>query len=412
MISHNALPHEWSVYPLRRLLTKENRTPSTGSGVVTAYRDGAVTLRSLRREAGYTFSDKEQGYQGVKVGDLVFHALDGFAGAVGVSDSNGKCSPVYHVCSMVGNNDARFISYTLRAMAFTGFLELQAGTVRQRSVDFRSWETFARLPIPTPPPEEQRRIADFLDAETPRIDRLSGALQSSLNLLKERVSGIVDAELMKSADEIIPLKYWATFVDTEHKTAPHVPGGGYWIAGTSSVRGGNITRQALYETDAASYFEWTRRRRPRPGDVLLSREAPVGEVGLYRDTDPQIAIGQRMVLVTPDSRHLDPEYLMWSLLSNRVREFYDLKTQGSLHPHLNMSDIGGIPIKRCNLSRQRAAAQHIGASVALNRSLQYSRGKMHDLLAERRQALITAAVTGQFDVTTASGRNVTEGVTA
>ncbi|CAM5675945.1 hypothetical protein SHIRM173S_12293 [Streptomyces hirsutus] len=144
------------------------------------------------REAGYTFSDKEQGYQGVQIGDLVFHALDGFAGAVGVSDSNGKCSPVYHVCFAVGKNSTRFIAYTLRAMAFTGFLELQAGTVRQRSVDFRPWETFARLPIPAPSLEEQRRIVDFLDAETTRIDQLIHLYRRFNKLTAERSQRVLD----------------------------------------------------------------------------------------------------------------------------------------------------------------------------------------------------------------------------
>jgi type I restriction enzyme S subunit len=54
-----------------------------GLGVVTAYRDGTVTLRSNRRDEGYTLSDTEHGYQEVRPGDVVFHALDGFAGAVG-----------------------------------------------------------------------------------------------------------------------------------------------------------------------------------------------------------------------------------------------------------------------------------------------------------------------------------------
>ncbi|MFC9957430.1 restriction endonuclease subunit S [Streptomyces nigra] len=269
-----------------------------------------------------------------------------------------------------------------------------------------------RFPIPLPPLEEQRRIANFLDTKTALIDRLALLLRASLNLLESRIVGVIDDELAKVSDEAIALKYWASMVDTEHKTAPHVPEGGFWIAGTSAVRGGDIAHHALYETDEASYVEWTRRRRPRPGDVLLSREAPVGEVAVYRQTDPKIAIGQRMVLITPDSRLLEPEYLMWCLLSTEVKRFYDLKTQGSLHPHLNMSDIGSIPIKRGVLQRQREAVQRISSDIAATRRLRDSRTRMLGLLTERRQALITAAVTGQFDVSTASGRNVTEGVSA
>jgi len=42
---------------------------------------------------------KEIGYQGVQMGDLVIHAMDAFAGAVGVSDSDGKGTPVHSVCT-------------------------------------------------------------------------------------------------------------------------------------------------------------------------------------------------------------------------------------------------------------------------------------------------------------------------
>ncbi|MCX9076370.1 MAG: hypothetical protein OIN84_00190, partial [Candidatus Methanoperedens sp.] len=54
---------------------------------VTCFRDGVVTLRKNRRLEGFTESLKEIGYQGVRKGDLVIHAMDAFAGAVGVSDS-------------------------------------------------------------------------------------------------------------------------------------------------------------------------------------------------------------------------------------------------------------------------------------------------------------------------------------
>ncbi len=76
MIDRDALPPGWSLLPLRRVLRQLNRPVYKNDGVITAYRDGEVTLRSRRREEGYTLSDTEDGYQGVEPGDLVVHALD------------------------------------------------------------------------------------------------------------------------------------------------------------------------------------------------------------------------------------------------------------------------------------------------------------------------------------------------
>ncbi|MER5362957.1 restriction endonuclease subunit S [Streptomyces sp. NPDC002785] len=307
------------------------------------------------------------------------------------------------------NIDPRFLQYVTQSALFQGIVHAEAvsSTIQNFNAD-----RYANIPIRAPGEGEQRRIADFLDAETSRIDRLSTMLQNSVSLLEKRITGVIDDELSAAADRIIPLKYLASLVDTEHKTAPHVPGGGYWIVGTSAVRNGLLNHDALYETDVNAYREWTRRRRPRPGDVLLSREAPVGEIAMYRTSDPHIAIGQRMVLVSPNSSDIEAEYLTWALLSSRVSQFFDVTTQGSLHPHLNMRDIGSIPVIWCDLQRQAVALRHIDTEVRSTRALCAARTQMQQLIAERRQALITAAVTGQFDVSTASGRNVTDGVQA
>ncbi len=251
--------------------------------------------------------------------------------------------------------------------------------------------------IPLPPLDEQRRIAGFLDTETTWIDSAIALITRQGQVLDQRYQATIDAAIGKTKKQI-PLKYIASIVDTEHKTAPTVPGGGYWIAGTSSVRRGRIDHQALYETDEPSFKEWTSRRRPQPGDVLLSREAPVGEIGLYRPDDPQLAIGQRMVLLSARPKRVSSEFLVWTLLSSRTRRFIDDVTQGSLHPHLNMSEIGSILVDDISLPAQEAVAAQLGATIGELETLNDLRGAQLALLAERRQALITAAITGGVTV--------------
>ena len=95
------IPAHWELRKGKYLYRKMNRPIYDDDEVVTAFRDGEVTLRSNRRTDGFTFSIKEIGYQGVRKGDLVIHQMDGFAGAIGVSDSDGKCSPVYSVCQRI-----------------------------------------------------------------------------------------------------------------------------------------------------------------------------------------------------------------------------------------------------------------------------------------------------------------------
>lgn len=179
---------------LKWILVKQHRPVVEGSGVVTAFRDGEVTLRSNRREEGFTFSETESGYQGVAAGDLVFHGLDGFAGAVGISDSDGQSTPVYHVCRLRDDaDDLRFVAYSLRYLGQSGFLATQAPNVRQRSVDFRNWQTFGRVPLSLPEKSEQCRIVAELDENAAALRQAKSTIERAIALLQERRSALITA---------------------------------------------------------------------------------------------------------------------------------------------------------------------------------------------------------------------------
>lgn len=109
------------------------------------------TLRSNRRTEGFTTALKEIGYQGIRKDDLVIHAMDAFAGAIGVSDSDGKSTPVYSACVPRRANtvDPTFYAYYMRHLALSGFLVSLAKGIRERSTDFR-FNDFAELEVPFP----------------------------------------------------------------------------------------------------------------------------------------------------------------------------------------------------------------------------------------------------------------------
>lgn len=141
------IPAHWKICRAKCLFNKVERDVSPEDEVVTCFRDGTVTLRKNRRLRGFTESIKEIGYQGVRKGDLVIHAMDASAGAIGVSDSDGKCTPVYVICQSRGNFSTYYYAYILREMARTKFILSLARGIRERSTDFR-FETFAKQYIP------------------------------------------------------------------------------------------------------------------------------------------------------------------------------------------------------------------------------------------------------------------------
>ena len=92
------VPEHWDVQRSKFIFKKIERKVNEEDQIVTCFRDGQVTLRANRRTEGFTNALKEHGYQGIRKGDLVIHAMDAFAGAIGISDSDGKATPVYSVC--------------------------------------------------------------------------------------------------------------------------------------------------------------------------------------------------------------------------------------------------------------------------------------------------------------------------
>lgn len=130
----------------------------------------------------------------------MFHGLDGFSGAVGVSESDGKCSPVYHVMKTHPGIDPRYAAHYLRSLGTSGFLEAYAWSVRQRSVDYRNWSVFAKLPLEFPPLGTQIEVVEHLDRETSQIDALSAKAREMIDVLKERRQALISAAVTGKID--------------------------------------------------------------------------------------------------------------------------------------------------------------------------------------------------------------------
>lgn len=182
------IPAIWDIIRGKYLLKYLQKPVKEDDGVITCFRDGEVTLRSNRREDGFTMSDKEIGYQGIDVGDLVVHGMDGFAGAIGISDSRGKASPVLNVMDTKQNK--RYIMYYLRSMAYSDVFVALATGIRVRSCDLR-WNKLADLPYPVPNVEEQTAIVEYIDATLEKTDAVISEKKAQLETLDEYKKSLI-----------------------------------------------------------------------------------------------------------------------------------------------------------------------------------------------------------------------------
>ena len=182
------MPSHWDCIRGKYILRYMQKPVREDDSVITCFRDGEVTLRSNRREDGFTMSDKEIGYQGIDVGDLVVHGMDGFAGSIGISDSRGKASPVLNVLDT--DQCKRYIMYYLRSMAYSDvFLALATG-IRVRSCDLR-WNKLAELSYPVPPLDEQNAIVEHIDSALSKADAVIADKKAQIATLDEYKKSLI-----------------------------------------------------------------------------------------------------------------------------------------------------------------------------------------------------------------------------
>ncbi|OMI85732.1 hypothetical protein BSZ07_32675 [Streptomyces sp. M1013] len=261
---------------------------------------------------------------------------------------------------------------------------------------------------------QQCRIADFLDAETAKLLRLEKHSCRLTELLEERKSALISACYTFAGEDeaqVVPLrrvvKRWIDYRGaTPEKTDSGIP-----LVTAKNIRDGRIDYEASREYIAEdAYKDWMRRGLPETEDVLLTTEAPLGQVAFISDTS--VALAQRVIVLRVHRDICSPEWVYWYLRSPQGQAELELRATGSTALGIKADRLRGVPIPMPTLIESRRRLRSLSTQVAQIEGLHKKLVRQRTLVAERRQALITAAVTGQFDVTTASGRNVSEGVSA
>ena len=126
-------------------------------------------------------------------------------------------------------------------------------------------------------------------------------------------------------------------VDCEHKTAP-TQEDGYPSIRTPNIGRGYFILDDVNRVSEETYQYWTRRAVPQPGDLIMAREAPVGNVAMI-PVGLRPCLGQRTLLIRPDHSKVDSAFLSYFLNGPHGQALIHAKTNGVTVPHLNMKDV-------------------------------------------------------------------------
>lgn len=386
-------------------------------------KDGRVDLTSV---FSMNFTPSEQSVFSLRPGDIFMTEGSGSLLSVGSSAVwRGEIEgPICFQNTLLrlrprhGIADGRFLSWWARSALASG---LFASIATGANIHHLSAERLRSLPLNLPSLGEQRRIAAFLDREIPRIAQLENAtLRASVLLIERRraslygyVTGASAVERRRSGltwAQSLPAQWSEGKVNflarmgsghTPSRSKPEL-----WINSTvpwittgevSQVRDDRrqtivATREMISHVGMAS----SSAELHPAGTVVLSRTASAGFSAVMGRA---MATSQDFVTWTCGPR-LDPYYLLWCLRAMRD-DLLGRLAMGSTHKTIYVPDLQTLRIPLPSISEQRDIVAKIGTSNAEVDKLMDLIDRQQDLLAERRQGLITAAVTGQVSVTTA-----------
>ena len=421
------LPSNWKIRKGKYLFNEENRPVRSDDEIVTCFRDGQVTLRKNRRTEGFTNSLKEIGYQGVRKGDLVIHNMDAFAGAIVISDSDGKATPVYACCTPKSEEVSQYYyCYLLRYLARNGFILSLAKGIRERSTDFR-FNDFKELYLPVPTRKEQDAIVAYLDSATSKIDEAITQQQKMIDLLNERKQIIINNAVTKGLDPNVKMKpsgidwigdipkHWGTlpikhfkskvknaFVDgpfgSNLKSEHYVEGGDVYVIESGMVTTGIFVNKN-FKTITLSHFKTIERSECKTGDVIIAKiGAKFGMAAELPELGKRCVVsGNSLKITLNQKKMINPLFVCYMGLAKIKGGFIGLY-QETAQPALSLGGLNNMYFPVPPLQEQIEIAQYLSEQIkTINLAIDYS-NKQISLLQERKQIIINDVVTGKVKV--------------
>ncbi|MFE3855134.1 restriction endonuclease subunit S [Streptomyces griseorubiginosus] len=302
--------------------------------------------------------------------------------------------------------DSRFLAHYCRSQDFIDEVVARSVGVSYPAINAAD---IGNLPIALPGTEEQRRIADFLDAETARIDGLDASRSVQLKLLSDRERAMLDLSFQEARSGApTRLKYLFSVRPRYGVLVPAFTDDGVPFIRVNDLLDleGRADGLRKIPSDLSAQYA---RSVVRPGDLLMSVVGTLGRAAIA----PASLAGANIARAVCSMRFMpdvDVQLVKAWLGTSFFHEQALVATStDTAQPTLGMEDLGNFSLNWPSDPQERKhMIREISRIQSSMRSLREKLERQKSVLTERRQALITAAVTGQIDVSTASGRGIEE----
>ncbi|MGW6898069.1 restriction endonuclease subunit S [Streptomyces sp. NPDC054919] len=331
------------------------------------------------------------------------------------------CSNFCSRISPESDVNSRFLTYVFAAAYGQGLT--QSAIKQTTGIQNLDAGAFFSAPWAYPGLEEQRRIADFLDAETARIDGLAGARRNQLSLLDERFEASVFSAVRGQEEPsprtesgldwlgsvpkdwpVMPVSYQfevllGKMLNQENARGPHL---------RRYLRNTNVQWDHI-DTDDLLLMNFPPEERDRyavrPGDLLVCEGGEPGRSAIWAGQVEEIYYQKALHRVRARD-YSSPRWLYYCLRAATSLNVFAVEGNATTISHLTGEQLRAHRFAFPQRNVQDRLVATLDANSRTHARLKHKLDEQLALLTERRQALITAAVTGQFDVSTASGRGI------
>ena len=290
------------------------------------------------------------------------------------------------------NVDPKFLFHWLQGKSYEilGIADEAAHGTKRLQTD-----RLQNFPLHLPPLPLQRKIAAILSA----YDDLIENNRRRIEILEEMARSLYREWFVNFRSETEKVENRTLndicefIVDCEHKTAP-TQATGYPSIRTPNIGRGRLLLDKVNRVSEETYKAWTKRAIPQEGDLILAREAPVGNVAII-SKNLKVCLGQRTVLIRPDISKVKPYYLLYLLLTDEVQHKLLSFSNGATVHHLNMKDIRNLELPELHIL---PIQQKINTILANYYGLIFNLTRKIENLRQTRDLLLPKLISGEIDV--------------
>lgn len=420
------LPSGWEVRPFKRmghvrtgqvdpreypyselpLYAPNHIEPATGRllGVETAAEQGA-----------------DSGKYPVRSGEVVYSKIRPALRKLIIAPKDGLCSADMYAISPVRGVSARFLFWAMLSEGFSSAATLASDRVAMPKVNR---DTLADFPLPHPPLATQKAIAAFLDRKTAAIDALIARKQRLLDLLAEKRAALINQVVIKGLDPTVPMKdsgipwfgeipaHWEVMQvrrvvrRIEQGWSPSCENrlaepGEWGVLKVGCVNGGRFRSD---EHKALPFdLRPDARLEIRPGDLLMSRANTrelVGSTAVVVESRRRLLLCDKLYRIRLQEERCRPTFFSLAMASAALRTQFEATSSGasSSMQNIGQEKLASFQMAVPPLAEQSAMESSLATSHAASMVIESKLRDHIERLQEYRQALITAAVTGQIDI--------------